>query len=122
MSELLDLENTLEDLARQVAARLEEQNKRVVFAESCTGGKMAAAMTTVPGISSWFCGSAVTYREATKTQWLSVAESDLAQHTAESEFTTVKMAQGVLEKTPEADYCVATVSYTHLTLPTILLV
>ena len=107
MSELLDLENTLEDLARQVAARLEEQNKRVVFAESCTGGKMAAAMTTVPGISSWFCGSAVTYREATKTQWLSVAESDLAQHTAESEFTTVKMAQGVLEKTPEADYCVA---------------
>ena len=92
MSELLDLENTLEDLARQVAARLEEQNKRVVFAESCTGGKMAAAMTTVPGISSWFCGSAVTYREATKTQWLSVAESDLAQHTAESEFTTIKLS------------------------------
>ena len=107
MSELSELEDRLEDLARQVAARLEEQNKKIVFAESCTGGKMAAAMTTVPGISSWFCGSAVTYRETTKTQWLSVSASDLAQHTAESEFTTVKMAQGVLEKTREADYCVA---------------
>lgn len=107
MSELSELEDRLEDLARQVAARLEEQNKKIVFAESCTGGKMAAAMTTVPGISSWFCGSAVTYRETTKTQWLSVSASELAQHTAESEFTTVKMAQGVLEKTPEADYCVA---------------
>ena len=34
-------------------------------------------------------------------------ESDLEQHTAESEFITVKMAQGVLEETPEAEYCVA---------------
>lgn len=107
MSEALKLEAKLDDLAQQVATRLSELNKRVVFAESCTGGKMAAAMTTVPGISAFFCGSAVTYREATKTQWLSIAESDLAEHTAESEFTTVKMAQGVFEKTPEADFCVA---------------
>ena len=107
MSENLKLEATLEDLAQQVANRLSELNKRVVFAESCTGGKMAAAMTTVPGISAFFCGSAVTYRETTKTQWLSVAESDLAEHTAESEFTTVKMAQGVFQKTPEADFCIA---------------
>ncbi|QEG20656.1 CinA family protein [Mariniblastus fucicola] len=102
-----DLNSRLEELAVRVATVLKERGQKIVFAESCTGGKMAAAMTTVPGISASFCGSAVTYREATKTEWLSVAESDLAEHTAESEFTTRKMAQSVLEKTPEADFSVA---------------
>lgn len=107
MSELLAIENRLETLARAVAAQLANRNEKVVFAESCTGGKMAAAITTVPGISSHFCGSSVTYREATKTQWLSVPESELAEHTAESERTTMIMARKILERTPEANHSVA---------------
>ena len=44
----------------------------LVLAESCTGGLAAAALATIPGISRWFCGSAVTYRDQTKIDWLAV--------------------------------------------------
>ena len=100
-------EQKLDSIAADIARVLQAENRKCVFAESCTGGKMAAAMTTVPGISQFFCGSAVTYREDTKTQWLSVSESELAEHTAVSRFTTTKMAKSVLKKTPEADFAVA---------------
>ena len=100
-------EQKLDSIAADIARVLQAENRKCVFAESCTGGKMAAAMTTVPGISQSFCGSAVTYREDTKTQWLSVSESELAEHTAVSRFTTTKMAKSVLKKTPEADFAVA---------------
>lgn len=107
MSDTQKLEQELHELALQVAALLEARDQKVAFAESCTGGKMAAAMTGVPGISSFFCGSAVTYREATKTSWLSIDEGDLKEHTAESEFITASMAKEVLRKTPEANLAVA---------------
>ena len=107
MADESGFELNLARLARELASALKPQNIRIVFAESCTGGMMAAAMTGVPGISANFCGSAVTYRESTKTQWLSISEKDLDQHTAESEFTTHSMAKAVLEKTPEANFSVA---------------
>ena len=101
------VEKKLDEAALNVAAALKARNQKVVFAESCTGGKMAAAMTTVPGISGYFCGSAVTYREATKSEWLSISQSEIAEHAAESEHTTVAMAKRVLHKTPEADVAIA---------------
>lgn len=78
------------------------QNQRVVFAESCTGGMAAALMTQVPGISDYFCGSAVTYRESTKQQWLDVAADTLHRHSAESQQTTDELAVNVLKNTTEA--------------------
>jgi nicotinamide-nucleotide amidase len=107
MSEPESLDDRLDRVATEVALSLLATNKKCVFAESCTGGKMASAMTTVPGVSANFCGSTVTYRESTKTAWLSIAAEDLAKHTAESEFTTIEMAKGILTRTPEADYSVA---------------
>jgi nicotinamide-nucleotide amidase len=77
-------------------------HQRLVFAESCTGGMAAALMTQVPGISKYFCGSAVTYRAATKTAWLGVPHNIIEVHTAESQQTTDAMAIQVLNKTPEA--------------------
>jgi nicotinamide-nucleotide amidase len=77
-------------------------DQRVVFAESCTGGLAAALVTQVPGASKWFCGSAVTYREKTKTQWLAVEPDTIQQFTAESRETTEAMANGALANTSEA--------------------
>lgn len=102
-----NLEMRLDRLAGRVAERLAAANLKCVFAESCTGGKMAAAITTVPGISNSFCGSAVTYREATKTEWLQITPSTIQKYTAESEQVTIEMAVSVLEKTPEADVSIA---------------
>lgn len=89
--------------AHQLALMLEKMNLRLVLAESCTGGKAASLLTEVPGISRWFCGSAVTYRERTKQQWLGVPEDVLAEFTAESQATSDAMARGVLTQTNEAN-------------------
>ena len=107
MPDSTSFELRLNRLATQIAIALKSTNQKCVFAESCTGGKMAAALTAIAGISASFCGSAVTYRESTKTEWLSIAKEDLATHTAESEFTTIEMAKSILARTPEADYSVA---------------
>ncbi|MFT5522308.1 MAG: nicotinamide-nucleotide amidase [Pirellulaceae bacterium] len=93
--------------AENAARQLQLRDKRVVFAESCTAGLAAARLACVPGISQWHCGSAVTYREATKIAWLDVRQATLSQHTAVSKETTLEMAIGVLAKTPEADVSVA---------------
>ncbi|MHB8969891.1 MAG: CinA family protein [Pirellulaceae bacterium] len=105
MSDRQSPESTLEleELARIVASCLAETGQRLVLAESCTGGLAAAALATIPGISRWFCGSAVTYRDQTKIDWLEVAVSDLARVSAVSREIAGQMASGVLGRTSEAD-------------------
>ncbi len=93
--------------ARELANLLQRESLRIVLAESCTSGLVSAKLGSVPGISSWLCGSAVTYREATKISWLGVAAETLVEKTAESAETTLEMASSVLEKTPEADLAAA---------------
>ncbi|MFT5301374.1 MAG: nicotinamide-nucleotide amidase [Mariniblastus sp.] len=98
--------------APQCAARLaailaQRQTDRVVFAESCTSGLVAALLGQIPGISNWLCGSAVTYRESVKQSWISVSAETLRQFSAESIETTCEMAIGVLERTAEASYSAA---------------
>jgi nicotinamide-nucleotide amidase len=106
-SKLSNADQNLLESARVLVDELIRRNMRVVFAESCTGGLVAATLTQIPGVSSWLCGSAVTYQEETKRAWLDVCENDLDVFTAVSEQVTRAMAQGVLEKTPQADIAVA---------------
>lgn len=94
---------SLEDAARQLAAALASHGRRVVFAESCTAGLASAALAAVPGISEWHCGSAVTYREQTKIEWLGLAAQEIAEHNVVSEFVAREMARRVLRRTSEAD-------------------
>lgn len=93
--------------ALRLVGLLREKNLKIVFAESCTGGLAAAKMTGVPGVSNYFCGSAVTYRIATKDQWLGIDADLINAHTAESPETSLAMAIGILDRTPEADLSVA---------------
>jgi PncC family amidohydrolase len=90
-------------LAEDLVAVLAAQRVRVVFAESCTAGLVAAWLAAVPGVSEWLCGSAVTYQSATKTAWLGVPEALIASETAVSASVATAMARGVLEKTPQAE-------------------
>ncbi|MEQ8786627.1 MAG: nicotinamide-nucleotide amidohydrolase family protein [Pirellulaceae bacterium] len=94
---------TVAKLAQRIARRLAECEIRVVFAESCTAGLVSGALSRVPGISSWHCGSAVTYRNATKAGWLDVDARDLEHPGPVSETVARQMAVGVLRNTPEAD-------------------
>jgi PncC family amidohydrolase len=94
-------------LAKRLARLLAACELRVVFAESCTAGLVSATLSRVPGISNWHCGSAVTYRNATKAGWLGVSEQDLEHPGAVSETVARQMALGVLRNTPEADLSVS---------------
>jgi PncC family amidohydrolase len=97
------------ELADKLANELKSRRQRIVLAESCTGGRVAQTLTAIPGISEYFCGSAVTYRNATKAAWLGVSMTDLdnAQIGPVSEQVAAQMCQGILDRTPEADIAAA---------------
>ncbi len=92
-----------EQLAERLAAILQRHSRRIVFAESCTAGLVAALLGGIPGISDWLCGSAVTYRNDTKQRWLGVRPEDIETQTAVSAVVARQMAAGALRMTPEAD-------------------
>ncbi|MCA9019339.1 MAG: nicotinamide-nucleotide amidohydrolase family protein [Planctomycetaceae bacterium] len=96
------LPENLMQAAMQVKSALAEHDQKLVLAESCTGGLVATLMTSLPGISEYFCGSAVVYRWDTKMKWLGVQQKTLDQYTDVSIETAREMALGVLHQTPEA--------------------
>ncbi len=96
----------LQTAARALAERLEQSNSRVVFAESCTGGLVAASLAGVPGISRFLCGSFVVYRNASKTAWLRVDEKLIDEPGPVSAEVAEALASGALDLTPEADVAV----------------
>jgi PncC family amidohydrolase len=93
----------------EVIRLLRESRKRIVLAESCTGGAIAANFTMVPGVSEVFCGSMVVYRNASKTQWLGLDPAMLANPKIGpvSPQTSELLARQVLAHTPEADFALA---------------
>ena len=93
----------------EVIRLLRESRKRIVLAESCTGGAVAANFTMVPGVSEVFCGSMVVYRNDSKTQWLGLDPAMLADPEigSVSPQTSQLLAQQVLARTPEADFALA---------------
>lgn len=79
---------------------------RLVTAESCTGGLVAAALTDIPGSSDVFDRGFVTYSNAAKRQMLGVQAATLAEFGAVSPQTAVEMAEGAL-KNADAQLAVA---------------
>jgi PncC family amidohydrolase len=94
-------------LARQLAWQLHHHQTKIVFAESCTAGLVSAILAQVPGISNWLCGSAVTYQESVKHDWLRIDTIALREHTAVSRQVTDMMAEEVLRMTSAAGISVA---------------
>ena len=83
-------------LIESVARALVANNLTLVTAESCTGGMIAAELTSVPGCSEWFEGAFVTYRLSAKQRMIGVRKATLETHGAVSEPTVREMAEGAL--------------------------
>jgi nicotinamide-nucleotide amidase len=81
----------------EMAERLLAGSRRLVTAESCTGGWVAKACTDLPGSSNWFLGGVVTYSDVLKVALLGVRPATLAAHGAVSEPVVREMAAGALE-------------------------
>lgn len=84
--------------AEKTVALLKEQGKRISFAESCTGGLVAATLVDVPDASSVLDMSFVTYANEAKTDLVFVSPDTLAAHGAVSEQTAREMADGVCRR------------------------
>lgn len=75
-------------------ATLRRKGLTLGAAESCTGGRVASAVTAVAGCSDVFMGSVVSYSNAAKMSILGVEKETLAEYGAVSEATVRQMAAG----------------------------
>lgn len=94
------------ELARRVVTENAAAGRRIVLAESCTGGLVAAALTEIPGSSAVLDRGFVTYSNEAKQESLGVAEDIIEAFGAVSVACVYAMAQGALEHS-DADVAVA---------------
>jgi nicotinamide-nucleotide amidase len=86
---------TGEDALEVVVGRLlREQGLTIACAESLTGGGLGERITSVPGASSWFLGSAVTYSNEAKASILGVSTSTIEGPGPVSRPCAAEMAAG----------------------------
>ena len=76
-------------------------------AESCTGGGVAAAITSVAGSSEYFEGGIVAYSNDVKISLLHVSSETLEKYGAVSRETVMEMAAGAMN-TLKTDCAIAT--------------
>lgn len=86
---------------------LKKKNLTVSTAESCTGGSIAARLTSIPGSSEYFKGAVVAYSNEIKEALLHVSTKTLEKRGAVSEETVVEMVKGAME-TLKTDCAVST--------------
>ena len=87
---------TITTLAKNVIAAYAERKLRIVTTESCTGGLIAGALTSVAGSSAVFERGFVTYSNAAKAEALAVRGETLEAYGAVSALVAEEMAQGAL--------------------------
>jgi nicotinamide-nucleotide amidase len=83
--------------ARELLAAARSRDIRIVTAESCTGGLIAALLTEIPGSSDVVERGFVTYSNEAKEDLLGVAAEALHLHGAVSEPVCRAMAEGALK-------------------------
>ena len=87
----------IETMARLLIDEARAKSLRIVTAESCTGGLVAAALCAVPGASDVFERGFVTYTNRAKQEMLGVSGDLMADLGAVSEPISRMMAEGALE-------------------------
>ncbi len=94
------------NLFKYLINRLERSEKTITFAESCTGGLLAANLVAQSGSSAVLKGSLVTYSNTTKHEWIGVDEEVFERFGAVSKECVQQMLEGSLQ-IANAHYSVA---------------
>jgi nicotinamide-nucleotide amidase len=88
--------SALIERAAALLKRYEAEDLRIVTAESCTGGLVAALLTEIPGSSAVVERGFVTYSNEAKSDMLGVPAEMIAHHGAVSDAVARAMAEGAL--------------------------
>lgn len=82
-------------LEEQIGQLLQKHKLTMGTAESCTGGRIAHLITSVPGSSAYFLGGVVSYSNQVKHEVLKVSEESLEKYGAVSRPVVVQMVRGI---------------------------
>ena len=93
-------------ISREVSEILWETEKTVGTAESCTGGRIAEAIISVPGASKYFKGGIISYVNEIKERLLNVDSQVLEEKTAVCEEVAIQMVKGAC-KALNTDYAIS---------------
>ena len=96
-----------EPMQQVVANLLKARHHTISTAESCTGGKIAQVITSVPGASNYFKGSVVSYATETKISVLGISSELIKEHSVVS-FEVAKEMALAAKKMMNTDYAIAT--------------
>jgi len=94
------------NIAAFIIEKLSKNNKKISFAESCSGGLLAYYFTSQNGASSVYEGSLITYDNILKANWLAVDDKSLETHGAVSADVVNQMSEGALNVS-YADFALA---------------
>jgi len=85
----------IKHIIEKIILELSQENQTISFAESCTGGRIASAFTSVSGSSKILNGSCVTYSNEIKHNWLGVSRETLDNYGAVSQKCVYEMLDGI---------------------------
>lgn len=102
---LINLNNM--NIEEKTGKLLRAKKMTLSTAESCTGGGIAATITSVPGSSEYFKGGIVAYSNEIKMKLLCVSPNTLEKYGAVSQETVTEMVQGAM-KSMKSDCAIAT--------------
>ena len=90
------MNSSITPLIQQLAQILLTKGFKITLAESCTGGLLAAYLTSLPGSSDWFERGFVTYSNQAKEESIGVPKELIERYGAVSEEVAKAMAKGAL--------------------------
>ena len=105
---MIDFESKV--ISREVSQLLWEMEKTVGTAESCTGGRIAEALISIPGDSKYFKGGIVCYVDEIKERLLNVDAQVLEEQTAVCEEVARQLVKGACH-TLNTDYAIAATGF-----------
>ena len=91
---------------KEIITTLNREKQTISFAESCTGGRIVSAFTSVSGVSTILNGSCVTYSKDIKNHWKGESKSVIQEFGAVSEECVSQMLDGIA-KMAKSDYAIA---------------
>lgn len=93
-------------LSREISQLIWERGMTLGTAESCTGGRIAEAIISMPGASSYFKGGIVSYTDEVKVNLLGVDPQLIGEKTAVCEEVAVDMVKGAISAL-NVDYAIS---------------